>query len=385
MDIRVSSTNRIDDRFRLARLGRGLSQAALADQAGVTRQTISGIESGRWSPSLDVALAIAGALGSSVEELFGTAPRFAPQQARLVVGTRDQARLLLSGIDGELVAFPLEGDNVLVPGFRPAAAEMDWDCGVHEAGGVDHTGAGAARDVAAGSPVQARRFVAPAPVLAIAGCDPALALLAGPLERHRPPMGLVWWSCGNATGLDLLEAGFAHVTAVHRRSDKVRARSTAHEIVGFAAWREGLVVSPRYAGRVQGLADALELGLRLANRERGSEARRLLDDALAQLGVDGSRLAGYDSCCTAHLLVASAIACGLADVGVASEPAALAYGLGFVPWQDETCELWIPRSQLGTPEVRALLDVMAGSELPAQLRAIAGYDITPCGRVADET
>jgi len=137
----------------------------------------------------------------------------------------------------------------------------------------------------------------------------------------------------------------------------------------------------RYAARVQGLADALELGLRVANREPGSEARRLLDDALVQLGVEGKTVAGYDSSCTAHLLVTSAIAAGLADVGVASEPAALAYGLGFVPWQEETCELWIPGSQLGTPEVRALLNVMAGSELRAQLGAIAGYDATPCGTV----
>jgi molybdate-binding protein len=235
---------------------------------------------------------------------------------------------------------------------------------------------------AAGSPVPARRFAVPAPALVIAGCDPALALLTGPLQGHRPPVGLVWWNCANSTGLEFLDAGLSHVTAVHRRTDQRRARSAAHEVVGFAAWREGLVVSPRYAGRVRGLADALELGLRVANREPGSEARRLLDDALVQLGVDGKALAGYDSSCTAHLLVASAIAAGLADVGVASEPAALVYGLGFVPWQEETCELWIPGSQLGTPEVRALLDVMAGSELRAQLSAIPGYDTTPCGTVA---
>jgi molybdate-binding protein/DNA-binding XRE family transcriptional regulator len=364
MEVRVSSTSRIDDRFRLARLGRGLSQVALADQAGVTRQTISGIEAGRWSPSLDVALAIAAALGSSVEELFGTAPNFAPAEARLAVGAHGRARLLLAGIDGEQVAFPLEGDHVLFPGFRPALAE-----------------AGSTEGAAAGSSVEAHRFVAPAPVLVIAGCDPALALLAGPLERHRPPVGLVWWNCGNSTGIELLEARLTHVTAVHRRTDQRRGRSSAHEVVGFAAWKEGLVVSPRYAGRVKGLADALELGLRVANREPGSEARRLLDDALVQLGADGGALAGYDSSCTAHLLVASAISAGLADIGVASEPAALAYGLGFVAWQEETCELWIPSSQLGTPEVRALLDVMAGSELRAQLRAIPGYDTTPCGTV----
>ena len=215
----------------------------------------------------------------------------------------------------------------------------------------------------------------------ITGCDPALALLTGPLQRHHPPVGLVWWNCANSTGLELLDAGLSHVTALHRRTDQKRARSAAHAVVGFAAWREGLVVAARYAGRVRGLADALQLGLRVANREPGSEARRLLDDALVQLGEEGKALAGYDSSCTAHLLVASAIASGLADIGVASEPAALAYGLGFVPWQQETCELWVPGSQLGTPEVRALLDVMAGSELRAQLSAISGYDAAPCGTV----
>ncbi len=38
----------------------------------------------------------------------------------------------------------------------------------------------------------------------VAGCDPALGLLAGPLERHRPPTSLVWWSCNNAAGRELL-------------------------------------------------------------------------------------------------------------------------------------------------------------------------------------
>ncbi len=365
MEVRGSSTSRIDERLRLARLGRGLSQAALADQAHVTRQTISGIESGRWSPSLDVALAIASTLGATVEDLFGAAPRFAPVPSRLVVGARQPGRLLVSVISGEQVAFPLEGDQVLLPGFRPALAELAGD------------GAGEG-----GTYVEASPFVAPAPALVVAGCDPALALLAGPLERHRPPVGLVWWNCSNSTGFDLLDAGSAHVSALHRCREEAPRKPTSYEVVGFAAWREGLVVAPRYARRVGGLADALALGLRLANREPGSEARRLLDEALGELGADGRALAGYESSCTAHLLVTSAIAAGLADVGVASEPSALAYGLGFVPWQEEICELWIPGPLLGTPEIRALLDVLAGSELPAQLGAIAGYDVSPCGKVA---
>jgi putative molybdopterin biosynthesis protein len=117
----------------------------------------------------------------------------------------------------------------------------------------------------------------------------------------------------------------------------------------------------------------------LVNRDPGSEARRLLDEELNGIGAEASALPGYDTVCTAHLLVTSAIAAGLADMGVASEPAALAYGLGFVAWQDEICELWIPGGLLEAPEVRALLDVLAGNEIAAQLGAIAGYDNGPCG------
>lgn len=48
-----------------------LSQAELAEQAGVTRQTIANIERGNYAPSVYLALAICKALGKSVEEVFG--------------------------------------------------------------------------------------------------------------------------------------------------------------------------------------------------------------------------------------------------------------------------------------------------------------------------
>lgn len=48
----------------------GITQAELAALAGVSRQTVSDIESGAHSPSLETALMIAKALNRSVEELF---------------------------------------------------------------------------------------------------------------------------------------------------------------------------------------------------------------------------------------------------------------------------------------------------------------------------
>ena len=55
---------------RERRLERGLSQADLARVLGVSRQTINSIETGKYMPSLPLALALGRFFGVSVEEMF---------------------------------------------------------------------------------------------------------------------------------------------------------------------------------------------------------------------------------------------------------------------------------------------------------------------------
>jgi putative transcriptional regulator len=52
------------------RLERQISQAALAEALGVSRQTINAIETGRYLPSLPLAFALAGYFGTAIEQLF---------------------------------------------------------------------------------------------------------------------------------------------------------------------------------------------------------------------------------------------------------------------------------------------------------------------------
>jgi len=47
-----------------------MTQAELADNVGVTRQTIIAIEQGRYSPSLEMAFRIARAFGVPLDEVF---------------------------------------------------------------------------------------------------------------------------------------------------------------------------------------------------------------------------------------------------------------------------------------------------------------------------
>jgi putative transcriptional regulator len=56
--------------MKVERARRDLTQAELADLAGVTRKSINAIETGHMVPSTILALKLAHALGVTVEELF---------------------------------------------------------------------------------------------------------------------------------------------------------------------------------------------------------------------------------------------------------------------------------------------------------------------------
>ena len=57
-------------RLKAARAALDLSQQDLANLVGVTRQTISAIESGDYNPTVNLCIAICRALGKTLDQLF---------------------------------------------------------------------------------------------------------------------------------------------------------------------------------------------------------------------------------------------------------------------------------------------------------------------------
>ncbi|MDO9589301.1 MAG: helix-turn-helix transcriptional regulator [Brevundimonas sp.] len=60
----------MNNRLKVLRAERNWSQADLADQLGVSRQTINALETGRYDPSLPLAFRIAHLFGRPIESIF---------------------------------------------------------------------------------------------------------------------------------------------------------------------------------------------------------------------------------------------------------------------------------------------------------------------------
>jgi putative molybdopterin biosynthesis protein len=373
-------------RLRLARQARGYSQLQLAGMAGVSRQAVSAVEAGQSDPSLRVALALSRALGLTVEELFGPAVEAPVERVRPLAPLGPPgARVSLAPVGEDLVALPLSGATVARGGFAPAGGRVAvTDQAVLGPGALGSPGD--APDPMAGAPA-VRLLGPPRPTLVVAGCDPALPLLELPLGLLDPPVAFTWWPCSSREALALAASGAVHMAGAHLRGTSgdyntgpaAELLSSGAEVIGFCAWREGLVLRSELAGQVTRVADLTRSGLRLVNREPGAEARRVLDRELASCGISAQAITGYDSRATGHLEVAAAIEAGLADVGVASEPAALAYDLAFVPLAEERFDLVVPAAHAGSREVQGLLRALASPWLHDQLASLPGYTLAQCG------
>lgn len=69
----------MENKLAQIRKEKKIGQGYLVDMLGVSRQTISSIENGRCTPSLELALDIANLLGLPLEELFIHENRFLSQ------------------------------------------------------------------------------------------------------------------------------------------------------------------------------------------------------------------------------------------------------------------------------------------------------------------
>jgi putative transcriptional regulator len=63
------------NRLKVLRAERDWTQATLAQELGVSRQTVNAIETGKYDPSLPLAFRLARLFGQRIEDIFTDNPR----------------------------------------------------------------------------------------------------------------------------------------------------------------------------------------------------------------------------------------------------------------------------------------------------------------------
>jgi molybdate-binding protein len=222
----------------------------------------------------------------------------------------------------------------------------------------------------------------------LAGCAPLLGALAQHAGLSRAALRVSWLHATSSRALDLLHGRLVHVAGLHFQDASgegnvaaVRARFPNSRLLmaNLTRWREGLVVPVGNPLGIRSGADLLRPGLRIARREEGAGAHKLLVDMMAAEGVDKPVMAGPFA--SGHADVAMLVACGAADAGVAIEGVALAAGLGFVPLVEERFDLVVPREAVDEPAVTRLLEMLDDPHFREDAASLPGYDTEQCGHV----
>jgi molybdate-binding protein/DNA-binding XRE family transcriptional regulator len=363
------------------RVQRGFTQQELARLTGLSRQSLNSIENGSSVPSTLIALQLARSLGCKVEDLFelslGGALQATLARPLRNTTTEPSSRVVVGSIAGRWVAHRLDprqrprdltvaADAVLAPGARGGEARL-------------------------------RALVDPhrlAANLLVAGCDPALGLLADRAERGSPGARNVWLEATSGAALSALERSEVHVAGAHLFDEQagdynvpfVRRAFPGQPtvVVTVAQIEEGLAVAPGNPRRIRKVADLAGKGVRIINRDETAGARKLLDRLLAAEGVRARQIEGYQRIAPGHLEAAGAVAAGVADAAVVTCASALALGLDFIPLASERFDLVTPKEWLRDQRVSRLLETLASGEFRRELASIGGYATQKSGAIAAE-
>ena len=219
--------------------------------------------------------------------------------------------------------------------------------------------------------------------LLMAGCDPGMPILS----RHLQLAGveLVIAQRNSAQALKLLVEGSIHVAGTHLRDEQtgefnlpqIRKHFSTKSVAvfAFANWHMGLVTGSKEIRGIEYLA-----GATIINRESGSGSRQLLDSELKKAGLTAAHIKGYDHLVDGHLSAAWHVHSGVADACIATEAAARAFDLHFIPLLSERYDLVLRRKHLDSPAVQILLETLNRLSFRKELTSLGGYDTTNTGQ-----
>lgn len=162
---------------------------------------------------------------------------------------------------------------------------------------------------------------------------------------------------------------------------ETQAAKPGWQMIHIARRRQGLMLPPGNPGGISDLRDLARPDLRFINRQADSGTRLLLEGLLAQQGLSGAQIRGFEQSEFTHAAVAAYVASGMANAGFGLETAARQFKLDFIPLASERYCLVCRPAYLQHPTLLALRQALQNPALRTQLNALPGYQADEAGDV----
>ncbi|SDL99327.1 putative molybdopterin biosynthesis protein [Paenibacillus sp. OK060] len=231
--------------------------------------------------------------------------------------------------------------------------------------------------------------------LVITGQDVSLDILMRYMEKHTRDIRPLRSFMGSLDGLISMYRGESDLVSTHLLDGDTGEYNLpyirkiligwSYVVVNLLTRPAGLYVQRGNPRGLQNWTDLKQPELRLANREKGSGARVLLDEQLRLHGIPASQLIGYDVEETSHMGVAAKVSSGEADVGIGSEKAARLVGqVDFIPLVQERYDLVMLKKQGNEAWIESVLRILQSPEFRQELQSFDGYDVSRTGEILYE-
>ncbi len=296
-------------------------------------------------------------------EAAKTVAAHVPLRIASELGRKEFVLVSLVAAPGGTLAFPTDKGSGSVTSFSQADGFIEIDALAN------------ALDADSDVHVTLIGSAARAPDLIIVGShDIALDVVVGALSQRGVSARTL--AVGSLGGVAAASRGQCDIAPVHL-INSVTAKYNVHLVTPALSlvrgWQrmQGVLFRPgdvRFAGR--SAREALKIVLAdtsalMVNRNAGAGTRVLIDKLL-----EGARPPGYANQPKSHNAVAAAIAQGRADWGVAIEPVAKLYGLGFLPVAPEQYDFLVVESRRERAPVQAFLETLRDPATRARIAAL---------------
>ncbi len=156
---------------------------------------------------------------------------------------------------------------------------------------------------------------------------------------------------------------------------------SVHRVIGLVTREMGLMVKRGNPFGIDSLARLFDQRIHFVNRDPDSGTRLLFDQLLAQSGLDGSTINGYEHVEFTHAAVAAYVASGMADVSFGVEAAARQFDLDFVRLVTEDYFFVCRKQLLELEAMKRVLSIMQGEEFQTAISQLPGYRLRDAGSV----